>query len=110
MNSTGKIKELPSRNLTEGISGHYAHGKQMSFGYVTIARGSILPDHHHIHEQITYILSGELEMTIGDQTVTLTEGMFYVIPSNTPHSAVAHRDCVVIDVFSPVREEYKEGL
>ena len=106
MKQTGKIRELPPKQLTAGISGHYAHGEQMSFGYVTIAKGSILPDHHHIHEQITCVLSGELEMTIGGTVVLLTEGMFYVISSNTHHSAVAHKDCVVIDVFSPVRADY----
>jgi quercetin dioxygenase-like cupin family protein len=33
--------------------------------------------------------------------------MYHVIPSNTPHSAIAKADCKAIDVFSPVREDYK---
>lgn len=102
------ILDLLSKPLVEGISGRYAHGANASFGLVDIKKGSILPAHQHVHEQITYILEGDLEMTIGDETMVLTPGSYYVIPSNTPHSAIAHSDCKVIDVFSPVREEYRD--
>jgi len=60
-----------------------------------------------VQEQITYILEGELDMVIGGEACLLTAGMYYVIPSNTLHSAVAKTPCKLIDVFSPVREEYK---
>ena len=52
-------------------------------------------------------MDGELEMEIGDVTMLLTPGMVHVIPAHTPHSAVVKKDSIVIDVFSPVREEYK---
>lgn len=103
-----QFNDLPSKLLVAGISGRYAHGQQASFGVVDIEKGSVLPTHHHMHEQITYILEGELEMTIDGQTVLLTPGSYFVIPSNAPHSAIAHSHCKVIDVFSPVREEYKD--
>ena len=63
--------------------------------------------HHHIHEQITYIIVGQLDMVIDGVAFSLTDGMYHVIPSNLPHSAIAITDCKVIDVFSPVREDYK---
>jgi len=47
-------------------------------------------------------------MHIGDETIMLETGVVKVIPSNTPHSATAHTDCVLIDVFSPVREDYRD--
>ena len=101
------ISELVSRKIIEGITGQYIHGDQCTLGVVEIAEGSDLPLHHHVHEQITFILEGELEMTIGEQTMTLKQGDYYVIGSNVPHSAVARQYCKLIDVFSPVREEYK---
>ena len=79
----------------------------MTFGYVELKAGSSIPIHQHIHEQITYILEGELDMLIGDQPCLLTAGMYHVIPSNTPHSAIAKTNCKVIDAFSPVRQDYK---
>jgi len=101
------IKNIKPKELVPGITGYYAHGSSMSFGYVELKAGSNIPMHQHVHEQITYIMEGELDMVIGGQPCLLTPGMYYVIPSNTPHSAIAKTDCKVIDAFSPVREDYK---
>jgi quercetin dioxygenase-like cupin family protein len=101
------IKNIPAKILMPGIVGHYAHGNNMSLGYVELEKGSSIPLHQHVHEQITYIMEGELDMVIGEQNCLLTAGMYHIIPSNMPHSAIARTACKVIDVFSPVREEYK---
>jgi len=101
------IKNLPAKHLAPGLTGYYAHGKDLTLGMVEIQVGSKLPEHYHIHEQITYIIHGQLDMTIGGKFCSLKAGMYYVIPSNTPHSAVAITDCKVIDVFNPVREDYR---
>lgn len=100
------IREIPVKKLMEGLIGYYAHGKSLTFGEVLIEDGIQMPLHHHPHEQITFVLEGELEMQIGEETVLLKPGMYFVIPSNVPHSAYAHGKCRAIDVFSPVREEY----
>ncbi len=102
-----KIKNIKPKEIVPGITGHYAHGKSLTFGYIEIKKGAVLPEHHHVHEQITYILEGQLDMIIGGVPCPLTTGMFHIIPSNTPHSANAPVDCKVIDVFNPVREDYK---
>lgn len=102
-----KIKEITPKQLMEGIIGHYAHGQNMSFGLVEIAKGTIMPKHQHVHEQITYIIEGQLDMNIDGIDYSLTPGSYYVIPSNVWHGANAITDCKVIDVFGPVREEYK---
>jgi quercetin dioxygenase-like cupin family protein len=101
------IKNIPPKELVTGITSYYAHGSNMTFGYVEIKAGAVVPEHHHVHEQITYIVKGELDMTIGGEFYPLKAGMYHVIPSNTPHSAIAKTDCVAIDVFNPVREDYK---
>jgi quercetin dioxygenase-like cupin family protein len=102
-----EIKNIKPRELVPGITGYYAHGTGQTFGYVEVKKGSIFPEHHHVHEQITYIIEGQLEMIIGGVPCILTTGMYHVIPSNVPHSATAPVDCKLIDVFNPVREDYK---
>lgn len=102
-----QIKDIEPKDLVPGITGYYAHGQALTLGYVEIKAGSDLPEHHHVHEQITYIIEGQLNMVIGGKACPLTAGMYYVIPSNVPHSATAPVDCKVIDVFNPVREDYK---
>lgn len=99
---------LTPKELAPGLTGYYTHGTSMTLGLVEIKAGSKLPLHHHVHEQITYIAEGQLDMQIGDAFYSLTAGMVQVIPSNCPHSAVAVTDCKVIDAFAPVREDYKQ--
>jgi quercetin dioxygenase-like cupin family protein len=101
------IRNIPAKHLTEGVDGHYAHGERLTLGLVKLQPGSIVPLHSHPHEQITYILKGSLNMTIGGTEYLLKEGMYHVIPSNTLHNAVAPEYCEAIDVFNPVREDYK---
>lgn len=102
-----KLTDQPAKELAPGLIGYYAHGESMTMGLVEIKQGSMLPQHQHVHEQITYILEGQLDMTIGGTLCSLTAGMFYVIPSNVTHGATAITDCKVMDVFNPVREDYK---
>jgi quercetin dioxygenase-like cupin family protein len=102
------IKDIPVKELMPGINGHYAHGANITLGYVEVKKGSILPEHRHVHEQITFVLEGQLDMIIGGVPCSLKAGMYHVIASNVPHSAIAPADCKVIDVFSPVREDYKK--
>lgn len=102
-----QLTDIPPKELAPGLTGYYAHSSNMTLGLVEIKAGSNLPMHQHPHEQITYILEGQLDMTIDGKECKLTAGMYYVIPSNVIHGAVAVTDCKVIDVFNPVREDYK---
>ena len=102
------IRDIKAKDLIAGITGYYEHGTNMTFGLVEIKAGSHLPEHSHPHEQITYMLTGQLDMMIGGELCILTPGMVQVIPSNALHSAIAPIDCTLIDVFAPVREDYKQ--
>ena len=103
-----RIADVKPKQLIAGITGHYVHGHLHSMGYVVIKKGSIVPEHHHPHEQITFILEGQLDMVIGGTPYSLTKGMYHIIHSEVPHSAVAITDVIAMDTFSPVREDYKE--
>jgi quercetin dioxygenase-like cupin family protein len=94
--------------IFEGITGTFAHSQQATFGYVTLEKGVRAPEHNHIHEQWTHVISGELEFTLGGEPRLLTPGMSVHIPSNVLHSAYAITECKVLDCFSPVREDFVE--
>jgi quercetin dioxygenase-like cupin family protein len=102
------IKDVRPKDLVPGITGYYAHGQHMTFGWIELKAGSSVPVHQHVHEQITYIVDGQLDMVIDGKAYKLTAGMYHVIPSNVPHGATAAVDSRVIDMFSPVREDYKQ--
>jgi quercetin dioxygenase-like cupin family protein len=101
------LDRIPARELLPGFFGKFVHGKQSTLAFWEIKQGCTMPEHQHPHEQITHIVSGELEMVIGGEKMLLTAGSVHVIPSNTPHGAFAKTDCKVIDAFAPCREEYK---
>ena len=102
------IKNIKPKEVPPGIIRYYGHGEKETFGYIELKKGSNVPLHSHINQQITYIIEGQLDMMIGGVACSLTAGMYHIIPSNVLHSAVAATDCKVIDAFAPVREDYKQ--
>ncbi|MFN0215018.1 MAG: cupin domain-containing protein [Saprospiraceae bacterium] len=101
------LAQLPARELVKGFHAKFVHTEHVTIGFVDIESGSILPEHQHIHEQTTTVLEGKLELVVNGHAHTLEAGQALVIPSNVRHSAQAHMNCKVVDVFSPVREDYK---
>lgn len=101
------LQKLPERELAPGFNARLIHTAKVTVAHVAVKKGSILPAHQHLHEQVTNIVSGELEMTVGGETVVCKPGMSVAIPSNILHSARAITDCYVIDIFQPVREDYR---
>lgn len=66
-------------------------------------------EHDHPHSQVAYVESGEFEATIDGETKILRAGdSFYVAP-NKLHGAVCKKAGVLIDIFSPVREDFLSG-
>ena len=68
--------------------------------------GSIGSMHNHPHSQVTYVESGEYELTIGSETKTIRAGDSFYIPSNVMHGATCSMKGVLVDVFSPIREDF----
>jgi len=101
------LDTIPTREIRPGFFGKLIHGDKGTISIWEIKKGSILETHRHVHEQITYVMDGELEMIIDGIKYLFTPGMTHVIPSNTPHSAIAITDVKVIDFFSPARDDYK---
>ncbi len=62
--------------------------------------------HKHYHSQVTYVASGEFEMTIGDEKRMIKEGDSYYIPPWVMHGCVCKKPGILIDVFSPAREDF----
>lgn len=102
-----ELKDLPRKELLPGIEGHLIHTDSLTIGYFDIEEGAVLPEHSHVHEQVTNLLEGEFEMTINGETKLMRAGHVATIPSNALHSGFAKTKCRVIDVFNPVREDYK---
>ena len=101
------LESVPPIQLFPGVRLRTPYGQNLMLSYVEIDDGAVVPTHQHPHEQAGMVLRGRLELTIGDETRTLGEGEMFIVPPNTPHRAAsAGGPVVVLDVFSPVREDY----
>lgn len=86
-----------------------AHGERTLLGTFKIAEGAVIPIHTHPHEQTGYLVSGLLQFEIDETTVIADPGAGWCLAADVPHGATALEDTVVIEVFSPVREDYLPG-
>ncbi len=102
-----RLNQVKERELVNGLNAKMIHFEKLTVAHVKIDKGAELPQHRHPHEQITNVISGELKMTLGDNTFHCHAGDVLMIPSDIPHSAFAVTDCYVIDVFHPVRDDYR---
>ena len=102
-----RLSEMQSREIMPGFLAKMIHTAQTTHAYWQITKGASLPEHAHVHEQVLNLLEGEFELVLDGTPHRLTAGDVLVIPSNVPHSGKAHTDCRILDVFSPVREDYQ---
>ena len=72
-----------------------------------IGAGAEVPAHTHPHEQVGHVVSGRMNFRIGDEMRELGPGEGYSVPGGVVHGAVGITDCVAVDSFHPVREDYR---
>jgi len=101
------LDTLELRELIPGYRGRFVHTDNLTLVYWTIEEGAPLPEHAHPHEQVTNLLEGVYELTVEGEVRALQPGEIAVIPGNVRHSGVARTACKILDVFYPVREEYR---
>ena len=82
-------------------------GERLMLVEVTMEDGAVVPMHTHPHEQTGYLVSGRFLFELGDEKRELGPGDCWLVPSNLPHQVTALEPCVIVDIFSPPREEYR---
>ena len=101
------LNELPQREVFAGFVGRFVHSQFMTFAHWEIKAGAALSAHSHPHEQVVNVIEGEFELTIDGVTQCLGPQSVAVIPPNAVHSGRALTDCRILDVFHPIREDYR---
>jgi len=102
-----KLDELPELQIAEGILGRAVNAEAVTVLHVKIKAGSLLPEHSHHNEQVVNVIEGELELTVDGTPYSLVPGKVMVLAPNVSHSGRAVTDVRVVDVFHPVREEFR---
>jgi quercetin dioxygenase-like cupin family protein len=82
------------------------HGDRTLMVEFRLQKGAILPIHSHPHEQIGYLVKGQVRLTAGADVHDVHPGDSWCIPGDVLHCAEIIENSVAVEVFSPVREDY----
>jgi quercetin dioxygenase-like cupin family protein len=100
---------IPAQELAPGIRRRYVTTGRMTVAHFNLARGAVVPRHSHDHEQLSYVVSGALKFNVGGDEMVVRAGEAIQIPSWAEHGVEAIEDCLVIDTFAPVRQDWIDG-
>jgi len=102
-----KVNQKEYRQILPGIGlKTLVYGQKTLFSEFKMEKGSLVPNHSHIYEQTGYLIKGKIYFTVGTETFAAEPGDSWCIESNIEHSATVLEDSLVIEVFSPIREDY----
>lgn len=83
-----------------------AQDKEMMAVEVSFEAGAVGAMHTHPHVQISYVLSGKFEATLGEQTKIISAGDTYYTEPNLPHGVKCLEAGVLLDIFTPRRDDF----
>jgi len=102
------MSELPVTEMLPGVKRRAVHLEHTMVTFFDFEPGKVIPMHDHPHEQISYVVQGAMEFTLGDKTQILRAGDGVCCPPDVPHGAVIlNEPTVALDAWYPPREEYK---
>ena len=101
------LTDIETKEIMPGFHGKMIHGETMTLAYWEVEEGATVPEHSHKNEQIMQVLEGTFEFTVNGLTKLYKPNDLVIIPPFAPHSGKALTPCKLMDIFSPVREEYK---
>jgi len=100
-------KDIPWEQMADGVKRKImSYDDKLMVVKVSFDKGGIGSLHQHYHSQITHIESGVFEVEISGEKKVLSAGDGFYIPPNALHGAVCLEAGVLIDVFSPMREDF----
>jgi quercetin dioxygenase-like cupin family protein len=71
-----------------------------------LARGGAAPPHSHPHDQLVYVVSGRLRFSCGSEEFEAGAGDSFILRGGIEHQGWALAPSVILDVFTPLREDY----
>ncbi|MCU0341712.1 MAG: cupin domain-containing protein [Spirosomaceae bacterium] len=99
--------DLPWEDLDGGVKRKImAYEPSLMMTKVAFEKGSVGVLHQHVHVQMAYVESGVFEVEVAGQKRTLKQGDAYYIPSNAVHGVVCLEAGILVDVFTPMRQDF----
>jgi len=97
---------VPAEQINPSISRQFITGDRVTVARFELKRGGIVPMHAHENEQVSFVLDGALKFKIDGREIIVRGGEVLQIPGTVPHEVEVLEDTLVVDVFSPVRQDW----
>ena len=103
---------IPKQEVTAGLLRQFVTASRVTVAKFEMARGCVVPSHSHENEQVSYVISGALQFNVGGpggDVVVVRAGELLQIPPHVPHGVEVLDDAHVIDIFTPIRQDWIDG-
>jgi len=98
--------EIAAEQINSSITRRYLMGDRITVAQLELKRGGVVGTHAHENEQVSMVISGALKFIIDGREIILRGGEVLVIPGTVPHGVEVLEDTLVVDVFSPIRQDW----
>ncbi len=101
--------QMEQEQLNPRMGRKAIHGTNVTIARLELQKDAIVAEHSHMNEQVTMVERGALKFSIEGRELIVRAGEVLVIPPDAPHGVVALEDSIVVDMFSPAREDWIRG-
>lgn len=101
--------QIDNEQLSPQVSRQVIHAENVTIAKFSLGKGAVVPEHHHLNEQIALLVRGRLRFIYSDHEQIVEAGQMIQIPPDVPHSVEALEESLAIDVFAPRREDWIRG-
>ena len=104
-------QQVPREHVGEGLVRQmFGYNDALMMARVEFEEGAVGTVHSHPHSQVTYVESGEFDVYIDGEERRLGPGDGFFVEPNLDHGAVCRKAGVLVDVFSPAREDFLDDV
>jgi len=104
-----RLGSIEGEAVNELTTRKYINGERVTIAHFTFKKGARVRRHSHINEQFSIVLTGRLRFRVGDEEYVANDGDVVYIPPNVEHEVEVLEDSIIIDVYSPIREDWLRG-
>src|SRR5829696_5337228 len=98
--------DIAPEQINPAIARQYITADRVTIARFELKRGGVVPRHAHENEQVSVVLSGALLFRIDGREVTVRAGEVMQLPGDLAHEVEVLEDTIVMDVFSPIRQDW----
>lgn len=102
-----ELPTLPVKEIWEDVVARVVQSDLITMAIVELAPNSVVPAHHHVNEQLGFVITGSVRFSVDGETRERRAGEAWRILADVPHEVqVGPEGAVVAEVYSPVREDW----